>query len=177
MKKRVQFLLWILNLCCKNVEYLDWSNGAVSQKHLQNHSGLSIPGAKPSGSTKIGDIQSKIAKNTVCKKYKVFLVISIAKVLYIQICILTKFTFYFLLYKLLAWEPGAAQVSHSFSRSLFRIWSLITILAIFYYKSKLRIFALFSRVPQANLETNWWRGSWVMIGNKKADITTTYSVM
>ncbi|XP_023330627.1 very long-chain-fatty-acid--CoA ligase bubblegum [Eurytemora carolleeae] len=50
--------------------FLDWSNGAVSQKHLQNHSGLSLPGAKPSGSTKIGDIQSKIAKNTVCKKYK-----------------------------------------------------------------------------------------------------------
>ena len=44
---------------------LDWTNHAEARHHSPDRS------AGGGGTSKIGDIQHKIAKNTVCKKYKV----------------------------------------------------------------------------------------------------------
>ena len=46
---------------------LDWTNNAEARHHSPDRS------AGGGGNSKIGDIQHKIAKNTVCKKYKVIL--------------------------------------------------------------------------------------------------------
>jgi hypothetical protein len=48
----------------------DWTNSAVSQKHGNSAA---------QNSSRIGDLHHIIAKNTICKKYKVSLNIKIMK--------------------------------------------------------------------------------------------------
>ena len=79
-------------------------------------------------------------------------------------------------YLRLAWEPGVAQDTHSYSRHLIALKTIFTGKLTFFWfnlesKSKLRIFQWFSRGPQSKFEANRSRGSWVLIGqtNKKTD--------
>ena len=73
---------------------------------------------------------------------------------------------------LLAWEPSAAQVSHSYSRRLpalerfYRETKFLLLKSTHStknLKTKLRTFPLVSRVPQSKFETNRSRGCRVMI--------------